>query len=319
MAVTAQHTDSLRVAPSKVRRNTRARIVANWDLYLLLAPALLYIIIFKYIPMYGIQIAFRDFDPMVGIWKSPWIGLQQFQYFFSDYSFWSLVTNTVGLSVLSLVVGFPIPIIVALMIHHLAGARLRRIMQTILYAPHFISTVVIVGMLFIFLSPQTGIVNHVIMAVGGKPIFFLASPGWFQPLYVLSGVWQNTGWDSIIYLAALTSVNPQLHEAAMMDGASRLRRVWHIDLPGIRPIIIILLILAVGNVMNVGFEKAFLMQTALNLGVSEIIPTYVYKQGLLQAQYSYATAIGVFNAVINLVLLVAVNQMSRRFSDSSLF
>jgi putative aldouronate transport system permease protein len=230
-----------------------------------------------------------------------------------------LIANTVGLSVYSLVVGFPIPIIVALMLHQLASTRLRRVMQTILYAPHFISTVVVVGMLFVFLAPETGLVNHIIVWLGGQPVYFMASPNWFQTLYVFSGVWQDTGWSTIIYLAALTTVSPALHEAAMIDGASRWRRIWHIDLPGIRPMIIILLVLAMGNIMNVGFEKAYLMQTDLNLNVSEIIPTFVYKVGLLQAQYSYATAIGVFNAVINFALLIAVNQAARRLSETSLF
>lgn len=319
MFVATQPAVALKTARARRWKRAVKRVAVNWELYLLLLPAMVYIIVFKYVPMYGVQIAFRDFDPVTGIWNSPWIGLQQFQTFFNNYQFWQLIGNTVGLSLYSLVIGFPIPIIVALMLHQVASKPLRRVMQTVLYAPHFISTVVVVGMLFVFLSPETGVVNHIIAWMGGQPVYFMASPNWFQSLYVFSGLWQDTGWSTIIYLAALTAVSPSLHEAAMIDGASRWRRIWHIDLPGIRPMIVILLILAIGNVMNIGFEKAYLMQTDLNLGVSEIIPTFVYKVGLLQAQYSYSTAIGMFNAVINLALLIAVNQAAKRFSETSLF
>lgn len=319
MTIAARASQLPKVGQRQRLRTTAKRIAVNWELYLLLAPAMLYIVVFKYIPIYGVQIAFRDFDPIVGITGSPWVGFQWFQQFFSNYQFWPLIRNTVTLSLFTLVVGFPVPIIVATMLHQLFSNTLRRWMQTILYAPHFISTVVVVGMLFIFLSPSTGLVNLALTWVGGKPVFFMASAGWFQPLYVLSGVWQETGWGTIIYLAALTTVNPALHEAAMIDGAGRFRRIWHIDLPSIRPVIVILLVLAIGNIMNVGFEKVYLMQTDLNLSISEVIPTYVYKTGLLQAQYSFATAVGVFNAGINFALLIAANQFAKRLSGNSLF
>jgi putative aldouronate transport system permease protein len=291
----------------------------SWQLYLLIMPTFIYFIVFKYVPMYGILMAFKDFVPSKGVMGSPWVGFKHFNRFFNSFQFWTLIRNTVGLSVLQMIITFPIPIIIALMLNQLARERIKKFIQTVIYAPYFISTVVLVGMMYIFTSPTTGFINNIIKGLGWEPIYFFASPGWFQPLYVLSSVWQGTGWATVIYMAALSGVDPQLHEAAIVDGASKLKRILTVDVPGILPVIIIQLILSIGNVMNVGFEKAFLMQTPLNLDTSEIIPTYIYKVGLQQSQYSFSTAVGLFNAVINLILLILVNKIVKKFSETSLW
>lgn len=303
--------------PTKI--SWRKKVQQNWELYLFVLPCLIWFIIFKYIPMYGIQLAFKQYIPTQGIWGSPWVGFDHFIRFFQSYQFWTLIKNTLGLSFWSLVFTFPVPIIIALLINQLTRERFKKFIQTIIYAPHFISTVVLVGILFIFLSPNSGIINHLIVFFGGKPILFMAEPNWFKPLYILSSLWQETGWATIIYLAALAGVSPALHEAAIMDGANKWRRIWHVDIPSIRPTIIILLILAFGNIMNVGFEKAFLMQTDLNKPASVIIPTYVYEVGLQRAQYSFAAAIGLFNSIINMIMLLTVNRIVRKLGGNSIW
>jgi putative aldouronate transport system permease protein len=294
------------------------QIAANWELYLFILPTLIYFLVFKYYPMYGAQIAFKNFNPALGIWGSPWVGFQQFTRFFNSFEFWPILRNTLSLSVYSLVVTFPLPIILAMMLNQLNLPGFKRFVQTVIYAPTFISTVVLVGVLFVFLSP-TGLVNNLIANAGGQKTLFMARPEWFPSLYVWSGAWQGTGFATIVYLAALTGIDPSLHEAAIMDGANKFQRILHIDLPGIMPTIIILLILAVGNIMNVGFEKVLLMQTPLNMPTSQVIQTYVYQAGLLKAQYSFSAAVGLFNSVINLALLVAVNRFAKRISETSLW
>jgi putative aldouronate transport system permease protein len=305
----------------KVERHGRRwmQIRNNWELYLFILPTLAYFIIFKYIPMYGVQIAFKDFVASKGIWGSPWVGFEHFTRFFDSYQFWNLIENTLSLSVLSLIFGFPLPIIIALLLNQLTSKSYKKFVQTVIYAPHFISTVVLVGMLYVFLSPSSGMINHLIVLFGGEPILFMAKPEWFKPLYVLSGIWQETGWATIIYLAALAGINPDLHEAATVDGASKFKRILHVDLPGIMPTAVILLVLAVGNIMNVGFEKAYLMQTDLNKSAASIIPTYVYEAGIQKAQYSFSAAVGLFNSVINLILLVVVNRTAKKLTDNSLW
>ncbi|MCM3292117.1 ABC transporter permease subunit [Paenibacillus sp. MER 180] len=297
----------------------RKGLVKNWQLYLLLLPVVLYYIIFHYLPMYGIQIAFKDFMANKGIWDSPWVGFKHFERFFNSFYFERLLTNTVLISLYSLALSFPIPILLALMLNEVKAERFKKVVQTITYAPHFLSVVVVVGMLFIFLNPSTGIINHLIVAMGGESITFMTSPGWFKTLYVLSDVWQTMGWSSIIYLAALSGVDHQLHEAATIDGATRIQRIWHINLPTIAPTIIILLILNLGSVMSVGFEKVFLMQNSLNMSSSDIISTYVYRTGILDAQYSFSAAVGLFNSVVNFALLIVVNYIARRVNETSLW
>lgn len=307
------------ITSKQTKSSWRKKVQQNWELYLFVLPCLIWFIIFKYIPMYGIQLAFKQYIPTEGIWGSPWIGLDHFIRFFQSFQFWTLIKNTVGLSFWSLVFTFPIPIFIALLLNQLTRERYKKFVQTIIYAPHFISTVVLVGILFIFLSPNNGIINHLIVLFGGEPILFMAEPDWFKPLYILSSLWQETGWATIIYLAALAGVSPALHEAAIMDGANKWQRIWHVDIPSIRPTIIILLILAFGNIMNVGFEKAFLMQTDLNKSASAIIPTYVYEVGLQRAQYSFAAAIGLFNSIINMIMLLTVNRLVKKLGGNSIW
>ncbi|WP_237449167.1 sugar ABC transporter permease [Paenibacillus sp. OT2-17] len=303
----------------KPNRKIWNQVKRDYELYLFLLPIIIIYLVFKYYPMYGIQIAFKDFSPSRGIWGSEWVGFKHFIDFFGSYNFWTIMTNTLTLSVLSLVFSFPAPIIIAIMLNQMLAKRYKKIVQTVIYAPHFISTVVLVGMLNVFLSPNSGIVNHIITLFGGDPIMFLADEGWFRPLYILSGVWQETGFATIIYLAALAGVNPELHEAAIMDGASKWKRVMHVDIPSILPTIVILLILALGNIMGIGFEKAFLMQNDLNYSTSNIIPTYVYEIGIQKAQYSFSTAIGLFNSVVNIILIITVNRIAKKLTETSLW
>ncbi|MGX7031068.1 ABC transporter permease [Vagococcus zengguangii] len=294
-------------------------IKKNRQLYWFILPAFLVILIFSYIPMYGIIIAFKDYVPALGIWGSPWVGFKHFQRFFDSYYFWDLLKNTLGISLYSLIVGFPLPIILALALNELKDGKFKKITQTVTYAPNFISVVVMVGMIVAFLNPSTGLINHVLDFLGFERMDFMSDPKWFKTVYVLSGVWQSTGWSSVIYLAALSGVDPELHEAAVVDGASRLRRIWHINLPTIRPTMVILLIMSVGSIMSLGHEKILLMQNPLNLESSNVISTFVYQQGLLDAQYSYATAVGLFNSVINAILLISVNKVADKLNETSLF
>ena len=291
----------------------------NYVLYLFLLPAAAYILIFMYVPMYGIQLSFKSFSPALGIWGSPWVGLKWWRTFLNSPRFIQIFYNTISISLYSLVAGFPMPIILALLLNSVTAMKYKKFVQTVTYMPHFISIVVLVGMISVFFSPRSGFVNTIITFFGGQAIYFMGEPTLFRHLYVLSGVWQSTGWGSIIYVAALTGVSPELHESAMIDGANRLKRIWHIDIPTIIPTMIILLILNCGQIMNVGFEKTFLMQNSLNATVSEVISTYTYKIGLLQAEYSYSTAIGLFNNLINFFILVSVNRIARKLSGSSLW
>ena len=295
------------------------RVMKYYQLYLLLLPALIYFIIFRYGPMYGLQIAFKDYVATKGFAGSPFVGLKHFQRFFSSPDFWIILKNTVSISVGSILVNFPMAIIVALLLHQVTHTRYKKVIQTVIYAPHFISVVVLVGMLTLFLSPTSGIINKIIETFGGEAVFFMAEPSWFKPVYNLSATWQSTGWGTVIYLAALSGVSPELYEAAEMDGANKWQKMWHIDFPGILPTAVIQLILTTGNILSIGYEKIFLMQNPLNRMASEVISTYEYKQGLQNAQYSYSAAIGLFNAVINLVILLAVNKFARKVSDTSLW
>lgn len=292
----------------------------NWVLYVFLIPAVVYIAIFMYGPMYGLIIAFKDFVPAKGIMGSGWVGMKWFKIFFETPRFWQILKNTLMLSVYSLVVGFPFPIILALVINDIRTSKMKKFCQTITYMPYFISTVVLVGMLSVFFSPDSGFVNTLLAKLGGSGnAFFMGDEKYFRHMYVWSGIWQSMGWNSVIYIAALSGVDQQLHEAAMIDGANRFQRVLHVDLPTILPTIIILLIMNCGSILNVGYEKVYLMQNDLNSNVSEIISTYVYKIGLQQQRYSYSTAIGLFNNIINFGLLVAVNKIAKKLSGTGLW
>nr|WP_241669358.1 ABC transporter permease subunit [Paenibacillus sp. CFBP13512] len=283
-------------------------------MYALLAPALILTIIFKYVPMYGAVIAFKDFSPLKGIMRSDWVGFKYFEKFLNSPNFTDIFTNTISLSLFGLICSFPIPIVLALMLNQVRQAKIKKNVQLILYAPNFISVVVIVGMLFIFLSP-VGPINQLVSAIFGQPLMFMSEPGYFRSIYILSGIWQGAGWSSIIYVAALAGVDPELHNAASLDGANIFQRILHIDLPTIRPIMAIVFILAAGGIMSIGFEKAYLMQTSMNLPSSEIISTYVYKVGLQAGDYSYSAAVGLFNSVINVFLLVAVNFVVKKLNE----
>jgi putative aldouronate transport system permease protein len=286
--------------------------------YLFLLPALIYVALFNYGPMYGLQIAFKSYKGALGIAGSPWVGFQHFIDFFKGYYFWRLIRNTLAVSVYSLVVGFPIPIILALMLNEVRG-NLKKVLQTIFYAPHFISMVVMVGIIHTMFSPSIGVINSILEAMGFRRVYFLSLPQVFRHLYVWSGVWQQMGWSAIIYLAALAGVDPELHEAARIDGASLFQRIRYINLPTIQPTIIILFIMAMGGVASVGYEKVYLLQNDLNIDVSEVISTYVYKRGILSTNYSFSTAVGLFNNVINLFLLLTANGISRKVNETSLF
>ncbi|WP_243739963.1 ABC transporter permease [Aureibacillus halotolerans] len=290
----------------------------NWDLYLLVLPVVIYFLVFKYFPMYGVQIAFKDFIATQGILGSEWVGFEHFIRFFDSFYFWRLLSNTIGISLYGLAVGFPIPILLALLLNEVKNKHGKSFVQTVTYAPHFLSTVVVVGMLFLFLSPN-GAINQLLSFIGLSEILFLTEPEWFKTTYVFSSVWQQMGWSSIIYLAALAGIDPQLHEAAKMDGASRLQRIWHVNLPGIKATIIILLILQTGSILSVGFEKVFLMQNDLNMEASDVIATHIYRTGIVGAQYSYSAAIGLFESLLNFFILLAVNFAAKKTSNTSLW
>lgn len=286
----------------------------NYQLYLFILPAVVLTIIFKYVPMYGTLIAFKEFNPLKGIIGSPWIGLGNFRKFISTPDFMNLMVNTLKVSAYGLLFGFPAPIILALMLNRVRSVGLKKKIQLIIYAPNFISVVVIVGMIFIFLSP-VGPINKIITMFGFKSIDFMSEPGWFRSVYVISGIWQGAGWASIVYLASLSNVGQDLLDAAVIDGANIFQQIRHVDLPAIKPIVVIQFILSAGNIMSIGFEKAFLMQTSMNITTSEILPTYVYKIGLQMGDYGYSTAIGLFNSVINVILLIAVDQIVKKLND----
>lgn len=287
----------------------------------MLALPILWLLVFQYLPMWGAQIAFRNFLPGDGISTADWVGLKNFQRFFASAVFWQLLRNTLLLSLYSLVVGFPIPILFALSLNQLRLGFFKQSVQMISYAPYFISTVVLVGMLLQFLDLRHGPVNLLFMRLGLEPIHFMGQSSMFRSIYVWSGVWQFTGFSTVIYLAALSTIDTTLHEAAVVDGANRIQRIINIDLPGIMPTAITLLILNIGQLINIGFEKIYLMQNPLNTSVSEVISTYVYKIGLIGGitNYSYAAAIGMFNSIIGLILIVSANWLAKRLTENSLW
>lgn len=291
----------------------------HWQLYLVVLPPLLFFLIFKYYPMANAVLAFKDYNVIKGIWGSPWVGFRNFKLFFDNPIFWDLIRNTILLSGYLLLAGFPIPILLALMLNEIRSGRFKRIVQLVTFAPYFISTVVMVSIIMLFLAPRLGFANVALNHLGFDSINFLGEPGMFRSIYVWSDIWQTAGYSAVIYLAALAGIDPTLYEAAKVDGASRFQKIVHVDLPGILPTIVVILILNVGNVMAIGFEKVYLLQNPLNQSTSEIIATYVYSIGLLNANYSFATAVGLFNSVINLVLLLLVNGIAKRLTNSSIW
>lgn len=308
---------------SHINRNGRFYLIKksikrNWQLYVFLFPTILYFVIFHYVPMYGVQIAFKDYFANLGIMGSPWVGFEHFDRFFNSYYFWRLLKNTLLLNAYNLIL-FPLPILFALSLNELRNGWFKKWTQTLTYAPHFISVVVVVGMLVAFLDPKTGLANHLLGFFGLDSVPFLTSPDWFRHVFVWSGQWETLGWSTIIYLAALAGVNPELHEAAKVDGATRIQRILHVNIPSILPTVIILFILNMGQFMQIGFEKVLLMQNTLNSETSDIIQTFVYQTGILEGRYSFAAAIGLFESAINIILLITVNQIARRVSENSLW
>ena len=295
-------------------------IAKNWGLYLLIAPSFILLLFFTYFPMYGVQIAFKDYNLMAGITRSPWADpwYKYFQRFFNSYQSELVIKNTLLLGLYSIAAGYPIPILLGLLINQMRPGKFRRVYQTVTYIPHFISTVVLVGMLNIMLSPSSGLIGAIYKLFGAQAPNLLASPRLFPSLYVWSDVWQNAGWDAIVYLAALASVDPNLYEAATVDGAGKRQKMLYIDLPKLLPMSCVMLILRAGGIMNVSFEKAYLMQNDLNLSVSEMISTYVYKLGIINSQYSLSAAVNLFNTLVNLALLLLVNQITRHLGDTSI-
>lgn len=310
---------SLKVIPVPGRiLSVKKRFVKSWQLYILLLPAIVYFTIFHYVPMYGVQIAFKDYIATLGITGSPWIGFDHFIRFYNSYYFWRILKNTFAISFYQLAL-FPLPILFALSLNELKNGAFKKWTQTLTYAPHFISVVVVVGMLIAFLDPISGLVNNVITKLGGEAIPFLTSPGWFRHIYVWSGEWQSLGWGTIIYLAALAGVNPELHESASIDGATRIQRILYVNIPSILPAIVVLFILNIGKFMSIGFEKVLLMQNSLNSETSDIIQTFVYETGIIGGEYDFSAAIGLFDSVINIILLVTVNYLAKKTSENSLW
>lgn len=304
------------------KKSFKSRVQNNYEFWLFCLPGLILTFIFSYIPIYGILIAFKDYSASKGITGSPWTSMHGFKHFvrFVKGPYFAMtMKNTFILSIYSLVAGFPIPIILALLLNSFNRQRYKKVIQSVTYAPNFISTVVMAGMIILFLSPSSGVINSVFKLFGQEPVNFMAKPSLWRHIYVWSGVWQSSGWSAVIYIAALSSVNPELHEAAVVDGANKWQIIRYVDFPSILPTAIILLILNFGSIMSVGFEKAYLLQNDLNLPVSEIISTYVYKVGMIDRNMSYSTAIGLFNSVINAVLLLSVNKIADKVSGNSLW
>ena len=300
-------------------RQKRKAICRNWELYLFVLPAVIFIVVFNYVPIYGLQLAFKKMIPGQGIWSGSWVGFDHFRRFFTLYSFKTVLLNTIGLSVYQLVVLFPLPIILAIMLNQLKNGYFKKLAQTITYAPYFISMVVLVAIFKTMMSPVNGVINHIIILMGGEPVHFFGEPSWGKSLYVLTGAWQVTGWNAVIYLAALSALDPMVIEAATIDGASRFQKIIHIEIPTIMPTISILLIMTLGRLMNLGASKMLLFQNGMNLKTTEIISTYVYDVALKQGQYEFGTAVSLFNTVINFTLLLFANAVARKCSDTSLF
>lgn len=308
---------------SSVKRNSLPawlkNAIRNRYLYFLISPGLLYFLLFKYVPIWGLIISFQDYLPFLGMSGSPWVGLKHFERFFSEPTFWMLFKNTLVLFGLNLVFVFPVPIILALMLNEVRQALFKRTVQTMVYVPYFLSWVIVVALSFILLTPEGGLVNNIVKSFGGEPVNFLASDTWFRPIYIIQIIWKEAGWGTILYLAAMAGIDTQLYEAARMDGAGRFRQLWHVTLPGIRGVIVMLLILKVGSVLELGFDHIFLMLNSMNREVAEIFDTYVYTTGLKQGQFSYSTAIGMFKSVVGLIMVLIANRLAKLFGEEGIY
>ncbi len=310
---------NLLMTKSKRRSELFREIKKNQLIYLMILPGLLYFIIYKYFPMYGLIIAFQDYKPYLGITGSPWVGLEHFNRLFTDPMFWTIFKNTLVLFAMNLLIFFPIPIILALMLNEVRVNKFKRTVQTLIYIPHFMSWVIIVSIGYVMLSMDGGIINELLRMFGFEKINFLLNDSWFRPMYILQVIWREMGWGTIIYLAAMSAVDPGMYEAARIDGASRLRQAWHITLPSIRSVIVVLVILKIGDVLELGFEHVYLLLNAMNRNVAEIFDTYVYTVGLRQGQFSYSTAVGFFKSFIGLILVIFANWLSKKAGEEGIF
>ncbi|QAY67635.1 ABC transporter permease [Paenibacillus protaetiae] len=306
-------------AIARPRSGLGKRVWRNKWIYLMILPGLIYFIIFKYVPMFGLVIAFEDYKPFKGVFGSDWVGLDHFRRLFTQPDFWNILANTLILFGMNLVFYFPVPILLALMLNEVRVSFFKRFFQTLVYLPHFMSWVIIVSISYVMLTMDGGVINELLESLGMAKINFLLSPEWFRPTYIIQVIWREAGWGTIIYLAAIASVDPQLYEAARMDGAGRFRQIWHITLPAIRSVIIVLLILKIGDVLELGFEHVYLLLNSMNRDVAEIIDTYVYTAGLRQMQFSYSSAVGLFKSVIGLILVMAANKLSKKFGEEGIY
>lgn len=304
----------------KINRNSGWRYFTRYkQLYFLLVPCMIYFVLFKYVPMYGVIIAFKDFNFAKGILGSPWTGFENFRYMFALKNFYRVLANSLVLSMLRLTIYFPIPILLSLMLNEIPFLRYKKVTQSILYLPYFISWVVLGGILVNLLSPSWGIVNSAIKSLGGEPVFFLGKDKYFRAIIIISSVWKDAGWDTIIYLAAITSINPDLYEAASIDGAGKFKRIWHITLPCIKPTILILLLLAIGRLMSNGFEQIYVFQNGSNITVSEVLETYTYKLGMINGRFSFAAAVGLFSSVVGFLMLLIANSAAKLSGEEGIF
>ena len=306
------------------RKNTRFKMTLkamkqHRALYLLMLPTIIYFFVFKYVPLWNAQIAFKDFKPLLGVWGSPWVGLEHFQTFIDSFYFNQLMTNTIFFSIAKLVLGLPVAVMLALALHEILLKRYRTFVQTVVYLPHFLSWVIMFGVLLMLLSPNNGLINTIIKAFGGEPVAFLTSPEWFRAVIVLSDMWKETGWSTILYLAALLSISPHLYEAARVDGANNFQRIWHISIPGITSVIVLVTLLRLGHILDAGFNQIFVLYSVPVYSVGDILDTWVYRQGILQFQFSLATAVGLFKGVFGLALILSANKVAKQFTGKGLF
>ncbi len=315
----AEQTISRGIPQQKVNQKRRNHLRQYWDLYLIMVPGILYFIIFKYLPMWGIVIAFQDYSVFSGIWHSDWVGLKHFESMFQNKDFYKIFKNTVLISLYKLLWGFPGPIVLALLLNEVRHVKYKRVIQTLAYLPHFLSWIIVAGILVNILSPTTGVVNEILVFLGMEPVFFMASPQWFRTIIVASDIWKDVGWGAIIYLAALAGIDPQLYEAATVDGASRWKQMRYITLPSLLPTIIILFVLRLGHVLDVGFEQIYVMYNPLVYEVGDVIETYVYRVGLTQSQFSFSTAVGLFKSLIGLVLVIVSNKAAKRMGHEGIW
>ncbi len=291
----------------------------NWVLHVFLLPGMAFLIVFRYIPMAGVIVAFKDYDIIKGVFDSPWIGMQNFGYLATSRDFWRVLSNSIEISIMRMVWSFPAPLLLALMLNEMKRVKYKRVMQTILYLPHFISWVIVVGLLQNLLSPTSGVLNYVRSALGFKPVAYLANQNTIRSVLVVAEIWKSAGWGTIVYMAAITGIDPSLYEAAMIDGASRLKRIWHITLPSISGTIIVLLILRVGSLMSNGFEEIYLLQNSITIEVMEVFEVYSYTVGMKEGRYSFSTAVGIFQSVIGCILLFGTNALSRKVKGAGLW